>query len=173
MPDRSDQDIYTDGQVFHASGCSRIYREENAPGERYFKASPAMAHVVYQNAHENPAFPEGDPRRGTGRNFCKWVTSEQPDTAEHFSCNGNLNGILDSRLEPGASVGWHRHEDTEEYYYVLEGSLYAQCQDQDGQIFQRTLRPGDLHRVSRGMSHYAQAGSDGARFLAVIVRAEH
>ncbi|WP_406038988.1 cupin domain-containing protein [Succinimonas sp.] len=162
---------YRDGRDFHASGA-RIAPEERAPGDRYFKSSPDMARVVYRNAHENTAFPETDPRHGQGLNFCKWITSEQTGTQEHFSFNGNLNGILESFLEPGASVGWHRHDDTEEYYYVLEGSLYAECQDASGAVFRRDLKAGDLHRVSRGMSHYARAGERGARFLAIIVKAE-
>ena len=161
---------YLDGQVFHASGA-RICPEERTPGDRYFKSSSDMARVVYRNAHENSAFPESDFRHGQGLNYCKWITSEQPGTKEHFSFNGNLNGILESILEPGVSVGWHRHEDTEEYYYVLEGCLYAECQDAGGASFSRTLKPGDLHRVSRGMSHYARAGERGARFLAIIVKA--
>ncbi len=161
---------YRDGRDFHASGA-RIAPEERTPGDRYFKSSPDMARVVYRNAHENTAFPETDPRHGQGLNFCKWITSEQPGTQEHFSFNGNLNGILESFLEPGASVGWHRHDDTEEYYYILEGSLYAECQDAGGAVFSRSLKAGDLHRVSRGMSHYARAGEGGARFLAIIVKA--
>jgi quercetin dioxygenase-like cupin family protein len=166
--DRTD---YIDGMTFHASGSFSVY-PEHSPGDRYFKTSSDMAHVVYHNAHENPDFPPADPRRGKGMNFCKWIASEQPDKAEHFSFNGNLNGILESFLEPGASVGWHRHDATEEYYYVLEGSLYAECQDPSGRKFEKILNPGDLHRVSSGMSHYAKAGSGGARFLAIIVKAE-
>ena len=161
---------YLDDRDFHASGA-RICPEERSPGAGYFKASSDMARVVCRNAHENISFPETDPRHGQGLNFCKWITSEQPGTAEHFSFNGNLNGILESFLEPGASVGWHRHDDTEEYCYILEGSLYAECQDAGGAVFSRSLKAGDLHRVSRGMSHYARAGEGGARFLAIIVKA--
>jgi len=32
------------------------------------------------------------------------------------------------------------------------------------------LQPGDSHRVGPGMSHTAQAGGDGARFMAVMIR---
>lgn len=162
---------YTEGGTFHSSN-PKIYADENSPGDRFFKRSSMMARVVYRNAHENADYPEGTPKHGKGLNFCKWIASEQHDTAEHFSFNGNLNGILESRLEPNASVGWHRHYDTEEYYYVLEGSMYVECMDANGNTYGRTVTAGDLHRISVGMSHYAEAGADGVLFLAIIVKAE-
>ena len=77
-------DGYTDGSVFHSSDSS-VYSGTDADDGHYFKKGSGMAKVVYRNSHENRDFPEGDPRHGTGLNFCKWITSEQPGTAEHFS----------------------------------------------------------------------------------------
>lgn len=68
-------------------------------------------------------------------------------------------------------MGWHRHDDTEEYYYILEGTMYAECEDPDGRRNCRTLEAGDLHRICRGMSHYASAGENGVKFMAIIVKA--
>lgn len=162
---------YTEGSVFHSSQHPQIYPPEKSGEDRFFKQGKLMKKVVYRNAHENHNYPENEPKHGSGLNFCKWITSEQPDTAEHFSFNGNLNGILESWLEPGASVGWHRHDDTEEYYYILEGTMYAECEDPDGRRNCRTLEAGDLHRICRGMSHYARAGENGVKFMAIIVKA--
>ena len=163
-------DGYTDGSVFHSSDSS-VYSGTDADDGRYFKSASGMARVVYRNSHENADFPEDDPRHGAGLNFCRWITSEQPGTAEHFSFNGNLNAIIESRLEPGASFGLHTHYDTEEYYYILDGEIFVECRDKNGSVYGKELRAGDLHRISAGMSHYAKAGSEGVRFLAIIVRA--
>lgn len=166
----SEDDNYIDGDVFH-SGESRIYRREESPEDLYFKESSHMARVVYQRAHENWDFPEDDPKHGSGYNYCKWITSEQPGTAENFSFNSNLNAMIESSLEPYASLGWHTHYDTEEYYYVLAGSIYVECRDENGSTYGRDLHSGDLHRIKKGMSHYAIAGSEGVKFVAVIIKA--
>lgn len=159
---------YVNATEFHNSS-SPVYKPNDE--SKYFKKSSNMARVLYTNSHENPEFKENDPKHGLGKNFCKWISSEQPGKAEGFSFNGNLNGILESRLEPGASVGWHYHSDTEEYYYVLSGSLYIECKDEEGNTYSDTLYSGDFHRISKNMSHYALAGSEGALFLAIIVKA--
>lgn len=161
---------YINGFDFHNSN-PKIYKLNNEPADNYFKQSDRMAKVVYQKAHENSSFIDSDPRHGIGNNFCKWITSEQNDTAENFSFNKNLNGILESYLEPNASIGWHKHIDTEEYYYMLEGNLFVECLDNDNVLYQKEIKAGDLHRISKGMSHYAKAGLGGAKFLAIIVKA--
>ncbi len=162
-------DNYVDGDEFHSSPHS-IYSCES-DSSPYFKYSNKMSKVVYRPAHSNPSFSLDDPKHGRGENFCKWITSEQPGTAEKFSFNQNLNGILESYLGPGDSIGWHEHYDTEEYYYVLEGEMWVECSDAQGHTFSAKLGVGDLHRLSCGMSHYAKAGPDGAKFLAVIIKA--
>lgn len=75
---------------------------------------------------------------------------------------------MDSWLEPGATIGAHQHDRTEEIYYVLAGELQVGL-DYDGQQQTQVLGPQDSHRVPRGGRHWATAGSEGARFIVVAV----
>lgn len=159
---------YVTGNEFHNGSHQRIYARSAQSDGKFFKTAELMAKVAYTNAHENHAFPPNDPKHGIGKNYCKWLASEQTDTKENFS--SHLDGILESRLEPGASIGWHKHTDTEEYYIILEGSMFIECQDAEGNIYSQIIHAGDMHRVAPGMSHFAKASDEGVRFLAVIVK---
>ena len=97
------------------------------------------------------------------------MAGEQGAQAEGIS-HSLLDGLLDSTLEPDASIGWHHHADSEEIYYLLAGSLRVELTDEGGQHWQFELQPGDSHRVGPGMSHWAQAGAQGARFIAVMMK---
>jgi len=69
-------------------------------------------------------------------------------------------------LEPGVSIGEHRHEGSEEVYWVLEGR--AEVAD-DGQA--AVLMPGDAFLTQDGHSHSLHNPGPGRlRFLAVLVR---
>jgi quercetin dioxygenase-like cupin family protein len=74
-------------------------------------------------------------------------------------------------LDPGASIGWHLHEHTEEIYYLLTGSLTVTVQDRSLGVHVLNLGPGDSHRIGTGRWHDAVAGPDGGRFLCVILAA--
>lgn len=126
-----------------------------------------LPHVCYRPAHANPAV-EGW-QRGQGENPCIWVACEQGLAAEG-RLRSTLDGVIDSRLPPGASIGWHRHDDSEEIYYLLAGSLLVSVQGADGQRASYWLQPGDRHLLSPGMAHAALAGETGARFIAVLAR---
>ena len=43
---------------------------------------------------------------------------------------------------------WHKHDDTDDFFLVLEGSLTIRLRD--GEVF---LRPGELYVVPRGVEH--------------------
>lgn len=126
-----------------------------------------LPHVCYRPAHANPAADGW--QQGQGENPCIWVACEQGLAAEG-RLHSNLDGVIDSRLPPGASIGWHRHTDSEEIYYLLEGSLMVSVQDAGGQLASFRLQPGDRHLLSPGMAHAALAGDEGARFIAVLAR---
>ena len=58
------------------------------------------------------------------------------------------NKIMLGTLEPGASIGYHTHEDDSEIMYFLEGE--ATVLYDDGQ---ETLLPGQVHYCPKGHSH--------------------
>jgi mannose-6-phosphate isomerase-like protein (cupin superfamily) len=157
--------LWQSGAEFHQQG-SPIYRGDPESAAVYKQAS-GMAHVCYSPAHANPA--ASGPGAGQGNNYCIWVAGEQGTQAEGISRSA-LDGILDSYLEPHASIGWHTHHHSEETYYLLAGHLTVEMQDTSGQQGCWRLQPGDSHRVGPGMSHTAQAGEEGARFIAVMLR---
>ena len=43
---------------------------------------------------------------------------------------------------------WHKHDDTDDLFYVLDGTLELELRDQTV-----VLRPGDLYVVPRGVEH--------------------
>ena len=161
-----DERSYVPAERFHIPG-GRVYGGE--VGEAIYKRSALMSRVLYIAPHENQGFPEGDDRRGRGRDFATWVFSEEPGLAEGlFSCGLEL--IIDARMEADASVGLHLHRETEEVYYVLEGALTMTTVLPDGREVTQPLGPGDAHGVRLGEGHYGRAGPSGCRFIAVAVR---
>jgi len=155
---------YQPGEAFHAVP-RRIYDGEL--GWAVNKKREHMARVVYTPAHENPAF--DDARRGRGRDFATWIFSEEQGTREGLFASG-LELLIDARLEPHAAVGLHEHRDTEEIYYIIDGSIEMTTVAADGREHAETLRPGDAHLVRRGQSHYGVAGPHGVRFLTIGLR---
>jgi mannose-6-phosphate isomerase-like protein (cupin superfamily) len=132
------------------------------------KVDGRMARVLYLAPHENQA--ESGDRRGHGRDYAKWIFSEEPGLEEHlFSTRFEL--AIDARLEPGAAIGLHFHDRTEEIYYLLEGELRMTTVERSGRESTATLRAGDAHLVRLGQGHFGVAGAGGARFVAFAVRA--
>lgn len=60
--------------------------------------------------------------------------------------NDDQNRIMHGMLQPGASIGKHRHDDNCEIIYVLEGKGVA-------------IIDGEEERLSAGMCHYCPKGS--------------
>jgi mannose-6-phosphate isomerase-like protein (cupin superfamily) len=161
----NDDREYVPGDAFHQS-VRKVY---DAPLEwAVNKRDAAMARVLYVAPHENLA--ETGDRRGHGKDFAKWIFSEEPGLEERlFATRFEL--AIDARLEPGAAIGLHFHDRTEEIYYLLEGELRMTTVERGGRESTATLRAGDAHLVKLGQGHFGVAGADGARFLAVAVRA--
>ena len=68
-------------------------------------------------------------------------------------------------LEPGCSVGYHRHDQEEEVYYILSGQGVV---NDGGDI--RTLYPGDSVYTGNGGSHSIEnQGNEPLEFLAVVL----
>jgi mannose-6-phosphate isomerase-like protein (cupin superfamily) len=77
--------------------------------------------------------------------------------------------MFDTWLDGGVAIGWHRHDDTDELYYVLSGTLTVACGPDIGSADVVELRGGDVHRLRAGNGHAALAGPDGARIVVVEV----
>jgi mannose-6-phosphate isomerase-like protein (cupin superfamily) len=155
---------YIDGRKFH-SQANRVYAGECKWAVN--KTSDLMARVLYNPTHEN--INETGIKRGRGKNHATWIFSEENGTKENiFSTKFEL--LIDSRLEPNASIGLHMHTDTEEIYYILDGSISMTTVDASGNECSQTLNAGDAHMVKTGQGHYGVAGSEGVRFVAIAVR---
>ena len=72
--------------------------------------------------------------------------------------------IMRGRLDPGASIGLHRHDGTSEAIYVLSGRGTATC---DG--VPEPLSPGDCHFCPEGHEHtLVNDGTEPLVFFAVV-----
>lgn len=149
---------------YHDDPQARVYRGELPEG--VVKRGEDMVTVAYAPCHSNPDC--SGARAGLGRVMSKWVFSEDGDKAEGISETG-FNLFIDFFVEPGASLGLHRHDDKEEIYYLLAGELTVGITDKHGQEQITLLKPGDAHFIKYGQSHWAQAGEEGARVIAVAM----
>src|ERR1700716_756649 len=64
--------------------------------------------------------------------------------------------------EPGKQVPWHAHEDTEQVMFVLEGEVEMTIEDET-----KTLLPGDVVVVSRGLRHRLRS-EPGVTFMEAL-----
>jgi quercetin dioxygenase-like cupin family protein len=56
---------------------------------------------------------------------------------------------------PGKQVSWHKHDDTEQLMFIIEGEVEMTIEQETA-----TLRPGDVVTVNRGLHHklYSEHG---------------
>jgi quercetin dioxygenase-like cupin family protein len=64
--------------------------------------------------------------------------------------------------EPGKQVPWHKHDDTEQVMFILEGEVEMTVEDET-----TTLRAGDVAVVNRGL-HHALHSKDGVTFMEAL-----
>lgn len=74
---------------------------------------------------------------------------------------GEANGSLFKVAKGTGSTNWHSHDDQDEVFLLLEGSLSVQLRDRIV-----GMEPGDLFIVPRGVEHCPAANGE-ARFLIV------
>jgi mannose-6-phosphate isomerase-like protein (cupin superfamily) len=60
---------------------------------------------------------------------------------------------------------WHTHDDTDELFLVIEGTLTIQLRDDEGRPHDVTLTAGQLYVVPRGVEHCPVADGDVAVML--------
>ena len=72
--------------------------------------------------------------------------------------------LAEATLEPGQATERHYHAETEENYYLVEGSGEMEL---DGD--RRPVSPGDAILIPPGAWHELRAGTDGVRLLCCCV----
>ena len=76
------------------------------------------------------------------------------------------NRIMCSRLEPGASIGYHKHENGSEMIYILQGKGKALYDDGEEELY-----AGVCHYCPKGHSHSVINNSDeDLIFFAVVTQ---
>ena len=82
------------------------------------------------------------------------------------------NKILLGRLVPGASIGYHRHEETSEVIYILSGKGRAVCNTQESGVengVEEQLGAGDCHYCPMGAFHtLINESAEDLVFFAVV-----
>jgi len=78
--------------------------------------------------------------------------------------NDNINRIMQGKLEPGASIGLHTHDENSEIIYILKGT---------GKVFYdkqyEIIKEGICHYCPKGHSHsLINDGSDDLIFFAIV-----
>jgi quercetin dioxygenase-like cupin family protein len=69
---------------------------------------------------------------------------------------GYLNDYKLVAVKPRGEFVWHTHDDTDDFFLVLEGKLTIQLRDRDDVV----LRPGELYVVPRGVEHCPKADEE-------------
>lgn len=81
-----------------------------------------------------------------------------------FCDDANGNKIMQGRLEPGASIGYHEHSGSCEIIFILEGEGFMKADDGD-----LPVKAGDCHYCANGHSHsLINTGSKDMLFYAVV-----
>lgn len=62
-------------------------------------------------------------------------------------------GVFTSTCPPGDIIPTHRHDDTHETFYVLDGAIRLFLQQRDGEKVSQVLRTGDFGFVPAGIPH--------------------
>lgn len=75
-----------------------------------------------------------------------------------------LGKIIHGKLEPGSTIGYHKHEEDSEIIYILEGN--GKCLYDDGE---ETLTAGDCTYCPKGHSHSLINNSDADLIFFAVV----
>jgi mannose-6-phosphate isomerase-like protein (cupin superfamily) len=69
----------------------------------------------------------------------------------------------------GNKVPWHNHENEDELFYIIEGSLFMEIENQPG--FE--MHKGDLYVVKKGVNHRVSAVEECQIMLIETKTTEH
>ena len=102
--------------------------------------------------------PEASPfRTWNGRDSFEFV-----DGVRLHAIGGDQVLLCRVRYEPGKHVPWHAHEHTEQVMLILDGEVEMTIEDAT-----RTLGPGDVVVVNRGLRHTLHS-ADGVTFMEAL-----
>jgi mannose-6-phosphate isomerase-like protein (cupin superfamily) len=73
---------------------------------------------------------------------------------------GYLNDYKLQVVKVQGEFTWHRHDETDDFFLVVDGKLTIQLRDRDV-----TLRPGELFVVPRGVEHCPKADEEALVLL--------
>lgn len=73
---------------------------------------------------------------------------------------GTLNGQAVKVVRLKGEFIWHSHQDEDELFLVLEGTLHIAFRPPGAPEFTRTLHPGEFLIVPRGLEHRPSADDD-------------
>jgi quercetin dioxygenase-like cupin family protein len=82
-------------------------------------------------------------RTWTGRDSWEFV-----DGVRIHAIGGEQVLMCKVKYDPGKQVPWHKHDDTEQVMFVLEGEVDMTIEDETA-----TLKAGDVVVVNRGLHH--------------------
>lgn len=87
--------------------------------------------------------------------------------SEHWSPKvvARLNDYEIKLVKLKGEFVWHSHEDTDELFLVIEGSLTIQLRNAQGVAQSVTLGPGQLYVVPRGVEHRPVTDGDVSAML--------
>ena len=93
--------------------------------------------------------------KGTGRIEHRWKKDE---------LKGNTRLFAKLTLEPGASIGFHEHDDEEEIFVIVQGK--GRMQDGDELC---ELCPGDTILTGDGAGHAVESIGDQALVMVAVI----
>jgi quercetin dioxygenase-like cupin family protein len=105
--------------------------------------------------------PESSPfRTWSGRGSFEFV-----DGVRIHAIGGEQVLLCRVNYEPGKQVPWHKHDDTEQVMFILEGAVDMTIEEETA-----TLKPGDVVVVNRGLNHklYSEEGVTFMEALAPV-----
>lgn len=84
---------------------------------------------------------------------------------DEFNGYGRLFAL--HQLDPGCSIGFHKHEGEQESYYILKGvALYSDNGDE------KTINVGDFTLCKNGEGHSIKnIGNESLEFIGLIMKA--
>jgi len=99
-------------------------------------------------------------RTWTGRDAFEFV-----DGVRLHAIGGEQLLLCRVEYAPGKQVPWHKHDDTEQVMFILDGEVEMTIEDDT-----TTLGPGDVVVVNRGLNHklYSEGGVTFMEALAPV-----
>jgi len=96
-------------------------------------------------------------RTWTGRDSWEFV-----DGVRLHAIGGEQVLLCRVSYAPGKQVPWHKHDDTEQVMFILDGEVEMTIEDDT-----TTLRPGDVVVVNRGL-HHKLSSPGGVTFMEAL-----